>query len=442
MERELQLPLINNVRLHVFVKLLFVLLMALCPLQIFSNNVAVVQAQQHAKMPLLLVSVTGEGSLDERLIDMLAHDLGYSDQFAIQTERVARLGSKAQIKELFKKGYPLAVFLKPGSSSGAIEWRIYDTAAARMVAGKSYTKRGSMLRGWAHNIADALWPALTGYQGMFSSRIAFCKEERGRNGALLKHIYVADYDGSYQQKLITTPTVNVAPRWNNDKNFPLLFYSEFTSQNVRLMRCDMKKRRAVASNFEGLNILPAFSDDGKRVVYCASRASGSCQLYYYDGGTLKQLTNKGNNLSPTLCGDTVYYCSDAHGGSPAIYRYNLINKKSERLTTGASCMSPAYCKANNKLAYCKNIKGTMQIMVYDFVTKTHQQCTFKPGDKSECCWSPCGNYLMFCAERAKRRGIYVLNVHTRACNDVSVMTQASCSYPAWSPVYDEFPVVT
>ncbi|GAH05844.1 unnamed protein product, partial [marine sediment metagenome] len=74
-----------------------------------------------------------------------------------------------------------------------------------------------------------------------------------------KHIYVADYDGSNEQLLVSTPTVNVTPRWNNDPANPLIFYSEHTNENVRLMVADMKGRRRIVSNFDGLNMLSSYS---------------------------------------------------------------------------------------------------------------------------------------------------------------------------------------
>ena len=115
---------------------------------------------------------------------------------------------------------------------------------------------------------------------------------------------IADFDGSNPQIIVDIPTITIAPRWNNDPLRPLLFYSEHTNKNLRLMMVDMHKQRHIASNFDGINMLPAFSLDGKRVIYCASRGDGECHLYLYDKQNFKKLThNKGNNVSPTLSAD-------------------------------------------------------------------------------------------------------------------------------------------
>ena len=95
------------------------------------------------------------------------------------------------------------------------------------------------------------------------------------------HIYIADYDGSNEECIVQTPTINVSPRWNNDGKRPLLFYSENTNSNMRMMAVDLHKKRVVASNFDGLNMLPAFAPDGKSVIYCATRGDANCHLYHW-----------------------------------------------------------------------------------------------------------------------------------------------------------------
>lgn len=243
---------------------------------------------------------------------------------------------------------------------------------------------------------------------------------------------------------MTNPTVNVAPRWNNDNKSPMLFYSEYTNSNVRLVAMKMDKKRKVASNFDGVNMLPAFSQDGKQVAYCASHGNGNCQLYYYERGSFKKLTkNQGNNVSPTFSGDgkSIYFCSDFQTGKPQIYCYDIAHDNIERLTHGGYCASPAYCPVQNRLAYSKMVNGTMQLFMYDLENKEHAQLTFDSGNKEEASWSPCGNFLLFSYEQGEKCRIAMLNTIT---NKRQYLTSEKmvCSYPCWSPAYAEFPVVS
>ena len=321
---------------------------------------------------------------------------------------------------------------------------MYDTQQAAMIKGKKYHKQGDVVRAWAHHIADAVWHELTGSAGFFSTKIAYCKQARGRGGHQAQHVYIADYDGSNPELLVATPTVNIAPRFNRDAHKPMIFYSESTASNMRLMNVDMKRQRKMASNFDGINMLATFSADGKKLVYCASHGTGNCQLYYYEKGVFKQLTNNsGNNISPTLSDDgtRLYYCSDKNGGKPQIYCYDLATGKDTQITFGSeSCFCPTYHTRKGLVAYAKIIKGTMQLCLYEEKTGKHRQLTFDAGSKDECSWSPCGTYLVYSIEKGDKGRIGMLNVAT---NEHRFITPAHeiCSYPTWSPIYTQYPVV-
>ena len=194
-------------------------------------------------------------------------------------------------------------------------------STARMIKGKRQHTNGVVARAWAYALADAWWPELTGSEGFFSCKIAYCKEVPASHKRPYSHIYIADFDGSHEQLMVNTPTINMAPRWNIDANRPLLFYSENTNTNVRLVAMAMDKRRVVASNFEGINMLPTFSSDGHRVIYCATRGKGNCQLYQWHKREMQRLThNNGNNICPCLSDDgkTMYFTSDFQTGSPQL----------------------------------------------------------------------------------------------------------------------------
>lgn len=402
----------------------------------------VISASKHGKMNVVLGVINTNAQFD-RVVEQLKKDLEFTQQFNVQIQSFDAVPSKLkQMNELHTQGYPIAIFINP-SGKQYIEWRMYDTNKAQMIVGKKYKKQGEMVRGWAHNIADGMWAVLTSNTGFFSTKIAYSKKVSRPGRSSVKHICVADYDGSNEQVLINTPTINVAPRWNHDKNCPLLFYSEGTNVNMRMMVADMSGHRKIASNFDGLNMLPSFSKDGKQVVYCASRGDGSCQIYHFNHGTMKRLThNFGNNVSPSLAasGTRLYYCSDYETGKPQIYRYDMITKTQERITDGGYCAAPSYHEASGKVVYSKMIDGLMQIMVYNEKTGKHTQLTSDDGNKQECAWSECGNYVLFSYEVGPRSMIAMLNLVT---NYKHILTdkQHICSYPAWSTAYSYFPEI-
>lgn len=405
------------------------------------DNVVSVQAQHHAKMDLLVSIIGNKTNECIEIAKTLQKNLQWSGQFKVTIEYLPKMPSKKEIKNCANK-YGLGIFVSQNGTT-VLEWRMYDLHRAAMVKGKKYKKRGTCVRGWAHNISDAIWPELTSQPGLFSTKIAYCRQIDKKGKRAIKHIYIADYDGSNEQPLVTTETVNVAPRWNTDNTDPLVFYSEYTTSNVCLMASNMKKQHKLAANFDGITMIPSFSQDGKKVVFCASRGDGNCQLYSFEQGELKRLThNYGNNISPSLTADgkQVYYCSDAQTGRPQICRYDMSSKKSIRITKGGYCASPSYCQKHGKLAYTKMTQGVAQIFVYDQDKASHTQLTFDYTNKDECCWSPCGNYLLFSVDQRGNSRIVMLNLLT---NERRYLTSAYkvTNYPAWSPIYSEFPVV-
>lgn len=402
-----------------------------------------VAPKEHAKLKLLLVMVGEQKQELNKILDVVKKDLEFSGQFSVDIEPAQQVATKKEVAGLFARGYSLAIFFNSTPANDAIEWRLYDTTQIMMLKGSKAQKRGMVLRGWAHNMADGLWVALTGQEGMFSTKIAYCKDVPVKRKKKVNHVYVTDYDGSNLELLVSTLTVNVAPRWNRDRKNPLVFYSEYTNSNVRMVAVNMHKKRKIASDFDGVNMLAAFSHDGKRVAYCASRGKGSCQIYCYDtGGLIKITDNAGNNVAPCFSEDDsdLFYCSDSVTGSPQIFCYDMDRKQQIRLTDGGYCASPSYCAKRKRLSYSKIVNGTMQLFVYDVVAKVHTQLTFDEGHKEESSWSPCGNYLLFSVEQGAHSRIAMLNVMS---NDRRYITPNGvfCAYPAWSSTYDEFPVV-
>lgn len=400
-----------------------------------------VQANVHKKMPLLICWLAEHRSSIEPLMPVIKRDFMFSNQLEVQLKQVAAKPSSQDIRNLFTQGYSLVLFVTQGPHD-SIEWRLFDTLKGTMIEGKRCIKRSDCAHGWAHQVADSVWPTVTGQGPFFTSKIAYCKQIDAGQGRRIKQVWIADYDGNNEQILVDVPTITVAPRWNYDMTRPLLFYSEYTNDNIRLMSCtvDTAKKRSIASNFDGINMLPAFSREGKKVAYCASHGKGMCQLYYGENGNFRQIThNAGNNISPSLFddGSALIFCSDFQTGKPQIYQYTVESELIERITDGGYCASPSYCGKRHQIAYGKVDHGVMQLYLYDVACKTHVRLTDDAGSKEEYSWSPCGNYILFSVEQAGKSRVAVLNLLTKERKYITP-EGSHCSYPAWSPLYSTY----
>jgi TolB protein len=418
-----------------------------CLLTVFYSCGLEVQASTRVKIPLVCIADGADPAMNT-VTGRLQSALAFSGQFTIAVESTPSRLTKKTIKSFYTKGYPLALVMTH-IEQNKIEWRLYDTMKAHMIIGKKCEKGASDLNWWALHIANSVWPELTGQDGFFMTKIAYSKQVAGKKGRSYRHIYVADFDGMHEQAVVNTPTINIMPRWNYDHNNPLLFYSEYTNDNVRMMMIDTHKRRKIASNFEGINMLTSFSADGKKVVYCASRGDGNCQMYYHENGVFKRLlytdvsTGKsltdGNNISPTMShdGSIVYFCSDFHTHLPQLYAYDINSGAVTKITDGGYCASPAYCHKTQHLAYTKKVDGIMQLYVFNTKTGIHQQLTHDEYTKDECSWSPCGNYLVLSIEKNNRSRVAVYSMLTKQLQGIT-LESATCGYPAWSPIYSNY----
>ena len=388
-----------------------------------------VSAAKHARMKLCICPIGGGQQLAD-VAERVKADLAFSEQFEVTVQKHAAVPSKEEMKQV---GAPLALFI--AEAGGALNWWLYDTLGPTMIKARRSAKRSSSWRWWAHNLADAVWPVLTGKESSFSSKIAYCKDtKQARSVRRTTCLCVADFDGTNERSVVDLPTVNVAPRWNRDSTTPLLFYSEYTRGNVRLMAVDADGARRKISNFDGINMLPSFSCDGAKVVYCASRDDATCQLYLCENNKLEKLThNSGTNISPALDtdGSTLFYCSDTDLQAPQIYRMSLADRTCQRLTNGGSHGSLSFSAKRGLLAYTKRVNGIMQLFTFDPKTNAHTQLTFDQTNKHECSWSPCGNKLVFAIMRGSSGRLACLDLATKSQRYLTAQG-VSAGYPSWS----------
>lgn len=422
-------------------KLFFVsALFLFCAMGANSPSFSINSAQQHKKSQLLLAFVGKQSDEISQMESLLKKALEFTGQCEVSVTHMPALIKKNEAIAYKQKGYDYIIFMHPHAEH--IDWHLFDIAQADTIKSKKIGKR-SVARATAYALADSLYETLTGQPGFFSTKIAYTQEVPLKNGKHYSYIYIADYDGSNPQLLVEHPTISISPRWNNDPNRPLLFYSENTNTNVRMMAVGMDKKRVMASNFDGINMLPTFAPDGAAVVYCATRGGGNCQLYHWAHKQLTKLTNNaGNNFAPAYSADgkTIYFSSDFETGQPQIYAYLVDDKTITRLTKDGYCVSPSYCANRNQLAYARMVNGVMQLFAYDFNTKEHTQLTFDKAQKEECAWSPCGNFLLCPVDNGASSRIALYNTITREYTYLT-STKNYCASPAWSRVYSEFPII-
>lgn len=403
-----------------------------------------IEARHTKKMPFIIASLGKEQTTTQEMLKTLASDLAFTGQFEVSLEHIDHLKTKHDIKNFAQKS-PLLLIVEDRIGKHGLEWRLYDTRTGSMKTGKRFVKENVSVTAWGHDLADHINNALTLNQSPFCSLITYCKEDPKKAKT---DICVANYNGKNEKTVASLNTFAIAPCFNADTQKPLILYSEYTAHNIRLMMTDLQGNKSPAANFDGLNMQPAFSQDGSDIVVCLS-AAGNAQLYRYESGSrdkkgryVRLTDNDGSNLSPSIMknGD-IAYCSDFENGTPQIYIMNRHGKNVRKISNGGCCTAPCYSAANQKIAYSKLIDGCSQIMVYDIKKNVTTQLTSDAGHKTESSWSPCGNYLVYSLEDSKTKRLAVHNLLTK---DRTFITDGSFrySYPCWSPRYPLLPTLS
>ncbi len=401
-----------------------------------------VSAKKGEKKKWLLVPVgPAKGALAE-VSEAVKRALNYTELLGVDVRPSDKRLHKQEVLDLKKSGYTCVIFVEENKDYKTLEWRAYDTNKGIMQKGYSVKKEGTVPRWWGYTLADSI-VELAGQRPFASCKLAYC--QTGKN--TLNEICIADFDGSHPQVLSKSKRQLLGLCWNKDEENPTVLFSRYTPLNIQLVSAPLRGGETIASNFDGLNMQPTFSADGKEVVLCLSR-DGSSQLYHYGYnqrlkkvGYTRLTYNQGNNIYPTFLnnGDLIF-CSDFEVGNPHLYYFNRKDDSIERLTSGAASSSPSYNCATHKVAFTKMIDGIMQICSYDLKTKKERQLTFDKGHKQECNFSPCGNYLVYGVQDGAYKRIISYSLLTKT-KKILTPGDVSCSYPSWSIIYRQFSLV-
>lgn len=389
----------------------------------------------HAQKQKVGIRLAYIGCAAQQCTGIIASDLGVSGQFSVQEfEYTQAPKHKREVTDLVQQGIYFLLILE--SHKKDLQYRLYDTTTGQMVSSGRCVVVEHKESVCAHHIAGKVWYLLTGQKDMFNSRIAYAKEVSYKKNIMVKHICVAQHDGREECVMVSTPTISIAPRWGGTLDAPLIFYSEYTNTNVRLMMVDVdnNKRRKVVTRYDGVTMHLTSNHNGSMHAFSSSRGDGNSQIYLVRNGELEQCTHDdATNTCPVFNhdGSLIYYCSDVKTGVPHIMVYDCIKKTREPIPALGYCFAPAYNNTRKLLTYSKMVDGIMQIFVYDPATHKERQITFDFGNHEDPTWSPCGNFLAYTHELYPMSRIRV-HCYTTGYEYYITPADIRCTYPAWS----------
>jgi TolB protein len=314
-------------------------------------------------------------------------------------------------------------------------FRLYDAVNKRFMLGKRYKASPQLLRKVVHRFADEVVSQLTGKRGIAETQVTFLAQEEGG-----KEVYLIDFDGYNLRKLTRDNTVNLSPAWSPDGKW--IVYTSYAANNPDLVMIDTAgEKRQTLNRLPGLNAAPSWSPDMQKIALVLSRDQNSEIYLLKKNRKLHRLTRHFNiDTSPTWSpdGKKIAFTSDRSGtGAPQIYIMDAEkgdSGKVTRISFGSSYNdNPSWSPNGDKIAYTSRVGRKFQISVYDLNTHKSQVVTKGAGSAEQPSWSPDGRFIVY---RKRVNGNFNIFIKRLGGDRVRQLTFSGKSHsPSWSPYF-------
>jgi TolB protein len=159
------------------------------------------------------------------------------------------------------------------------------------------------------------------------------------------NLWLAEADGKNSRILTTDTGLQYDPAWSPDgKKIVYICGHGYRTQEIYIIDSDGKNKRKLTNN-EAIELLPSFSPDGKTIAY-ASDMTGDYEIWLMDtdGGNPKQITNsKGIDTRPCWSpdGNNLMFVSN-RSGELQLWVMDKDGSNAKQLTDGSPSMDPAW----------------------------------------------------------------------------------------------------
>jgi len=317
-----------------------------------------------------------------------------------------------------------------GEGRVEVRFALVDVVKGVPLISMTYTVAPAQFRGTAHAIADAIYEALTGDAGVFSTRIAYVAKQGTRY-----QLFVAEADGYNPQSVVTSNEALLSPTWSPDGT-RIAYVSLENKKPVVYVQSLETGRRQVVANFRGSNSAPTWSPDSRRLAVTLTKDGGS-QLFLInaDGsGVERLLSSQGIDTEANFApdGKSILFTSD-RGGTPQVYRLNLATKQVERLTfEGSYNVSPRATPDGKGFVFVRRDGASFQLAIQDFATRQVQVLTSGPRDESPSV-SPNSKLILYASEQGGRGILAAVSSDGRVKQRL-VAPATDVREPAWGPL--------
>lgn len=389
--------------------------------------------------PIAIVPFSGSNGLPEDIQAIVSADLLRSGFFRPipKTDMIAMPRSQAEVFyrdwRMLGASYLVIGQMVYAGGSYQTQFELYDVLSQRKVFQKQVAGTQAQLRDIAHAVSDAVYEAITGIRGAFSTKILYIEDLR-RPGPGRYRLTYADADGARDRVLFASSEPLLSPAWSNDMK-RVAYVSFETSRPAIFIQELATGQRTQVTNFEGLNGAPAWSPDDRSLAMVLSK-DGNPEIYTLEIASRKfqRITNHfAIDTEPnwTADGRGLVFTSN-RGGSPQIYQVNLASGRVERLTfEGDYNARPRLSPDGKSLVMVHRHEGIFHIAWQDLKTGNMRILTETWLDESPSI-APNGAMLLY-ATQHQNKGVLAAVSMDAGVKFRLPSKQGDVREPAWSP---------
>ncbi|MEO0575288.1 MAG: Tol-Pal system beta propeller repeat protein TolB [Pseudomonadota bacterium] len=329
------------------------------------------------------------------------------------------------------------VLVGPLSADGdeyTLQYQLFDVYGSRQVIADRLIMKARDLRRAGHQVADAVYEAITGVKGVFSTQIAYISVS-DRSADRTFQLIVADADGNNEFVLLESRQPIMSPAWSPDGRRLAYVSFEGGTASVYVQTLRTGRRQKVSSR-PGVNNAPAWSPDGRQLALTLSDADGNLDVYIKTiaDGSLARLTSRRSiDTEPAWAADgqSIYFTSD-RGGAPQVYQVSTSGGDPERITfEGRYNARPRISPDGQWLSVVHDDRGSFRVAVQDLETGALQVLSNGYLDESQA-FAPNSAQLIYATRRDGRGVLETVSVDGLISGRVKSVGN-DVREPVWSP---------
>lgn len=287
----------------------------------------------------------------------------------------------------------------------------------------------------AHRIANILYEKITGYAGVFDTKVAYV----GVEGVMpRKHwkLIVSDYDGENPRVILDSSEPLMSPTFSADGTE--IAYVSFEGRHSQVFVQQLSTgSRSVVSERLGVNGAPAFSPDGKYLALTLSQPNGNLDVYVLNRtnqGLTRITDDPGIDTEATFTpdGKNLLFTSD-RSGRPQLYKIDWQGgSKAQRISFEGPYTARARVSADGKSAAVVALDGGgYRIGIMD-LSNGQLRIVSNGTQDTSASFAPNGQMLVYASKRGAQNKLAIVSLD----GVVSILkSQGDVRDPVWCPVH-------